>query len=309
MDIVLYENLENKDELFILWMKSFGWPGTPEWLERFKRYETRIGEGPVGLCGLMDGELAGFVGVMIIPTRNRHGEVEKVGGIYAIATRPIYSRRGIGKRLLEASEEYLREQGAKLVFLTTSRSIVAYRWYCDAGYNAVEIVDNYPYMYNIFNPGREVDKDRKQDEKYKLDFDQIQNTFDWFVRNRSGFVIRDQKYLKAAEMIGAFTPKLSYSTDKGHAFLRSSCDTIQFQEILARDEQTYRELIKLGESRAKYAAAAIHPFDDKARKTLENLGYLTDRGNFGILMYKSLDGTKFQTLYDETFTISRLDWF
>ncbi|MBD3232832.1 MAG: GNAT family N-acetyltransferase [candidate division Zixibacteria bacterium] len=309
MDTVLYENLENKEELFILWMKSFGWPGTPEWLERFKYYETRIGKGPVGMCGLMDGKLVGFVGIMIIPTRNKYGEVEKVGGIYAIATRPDYSRRGIGRRLLEASENYLREQGAKLAFLTTSRSIVAYKWYCDAGYNVVEIVDNYPYMYNIFNPPRQVDKDRKQDEKFKLDFDQVQTTFDWFVRNLCGFVIRDKKYLKAAEMIGVFTPKLSYSTDRGHAFLRSSCDTIQFQEILARDEQSYRELIEMGESKAKYAAAAIHPFDRTASSIFENMGYVTDKGNFGVLMYKSLDGAEFSALYDERFMISRLDWF
>jgi len=309
MDIIPYSDLKIKDDFFILMLKSFGWPGSAGWLANFKKYETRIGNVPVGMCGLIDGKLVGFVGIMTIPTRTRHGEIENVGGIYAVVVRPSYMRQGIGRKLLDASENYMRQQGMKLSFLTTSRSIVAFQWYCDVGYEVVETVDDYPYMYKILASPPSVIKKKRNVKKNKLDVKKVQDLFDWYNSKHCGFVIRNLKELKSREMTDVFSSKLSIMVDGGYALLKSGCEAIQYKEILARNQKTYRELIKLAEAKAKYASAAIYPFDPKAQKAFLKARYRTDYGNYSVLMYKQLAGTKFTDLYDDSFMISELDWF
>jgi ribosomal protein S18 acetylase RimI-like enzyme len=309
MDIVSYRDLESEEDIFMLWLKSFGWPGTAAWLENFKKYETRISDGPVGMCGLIKGKIAGFVGIMSIPTRTRHGDIENVGGIHDVSVHPSYARRGTGRKLLEAAEEYLRGQGTRLVFLTTSRSIVAYQWYCDVGYRVIDIVDDYPHMYKIFSPPQTLRKKDIPQKKHKLDLKHVQKLWDWYGGRHCGFTIRNLKDLKSREMMDDFSKKLSISVKSGYALLRSRCDTIQYVEILARSQKAYRELIKLADSRAKYAAVAIQPFDRKAREAFEKARYRFDSGQYGVLMCKQLAGTTFDDLYDNRFVLSRLDWF
>jgi len=309
MDIVTYRELESKDDVFILWLKSFGWPGAPAWITNFKKYETRIGNGPVGMCGLIKGKVAGFVGIMDIPTRTRHGEIEHVGGIYAVAVKPSYARRGIGRKLLEASENYLRKHGKRLSFLTTMRSIVAYKWYYNVGYRVVDIADNYPQMYKIFDPPQNPKKVSVARKKHKLDLKQVQSLWDWYGGRHCGFSIRSSKDLKSREKNGDFSKKLSISVDGGYALLKSRCETIECLETIARSQKAYLELIKLAEAKAKYASVAILPFDPKAHKAFEKANYKFDYGEFNVLMCKQLDSTKFNDLYDGSFMISRLDWF
>ena len=309
MDILTYRELEHKEDIFILWLKSFGWPGSAKWLANFTKYDTRIGAGPVGMCGLIKGQMVGFVGIMTIPTRTRHGEIENVGGIYAVAVRPSYMRRGIGRKLLEASEKYLQGQGIRLSFLTTSRSIVAYQWYCDVGYEVVGSVESYPYMYKILNPSKSVKKKGMSVEKHRIDLEQVQKLFGWYGSKHCGFVIRGLKDLRAREMEGVFSRNLSITVDGGYALLKRSFGVIQHMEILARSMKAYTELIKLAGSKAKYAAVAIHPFDPKANKAFEEAGYQVDLGNYGVLMYKRLSRTTFEDVYDDSFMISRLDLF
>lgn len=309
MDIIAYRDLESKEDILLLLLKSFGWPGTAAWLANFKKYETRIGNGPVGMCGLIKGKLVGFVGIMTIPTRTRLGEFENVGGIYAVTVRPSYMCRGIGRKLLEASEKYLHKQGMRLIFLTTSRSIVAYKWYCEIGYKVIDIVDNYPYMYKIFDPPQAIKKEGTSKKRHKLDLKQVQGIWDWYGNKHCGFVIRNLKDLKAREMDGNFSKKLSVLVDGGYALLRSRCDTILYMETLARSQEAYRELIRLTEAKAKYAAVAIHPFDPKSQKAFKKAHYQPDWVGYGVLMCKPLAGTTFADLFDDSFIFSGLDWF
>ena len=309
LDIVTYRDLKVKDDIFILWLKSFGWYGTASWMEEYRHLEHWLGDGPIGICGLLDGKLVGFVGIAEIPTRTISGETEIVGGIHTVATRPGLRRQGIGRQLLDAAHDWLREQGHRLVFLTTSTSIVACEWYRGLGYEQVGAIDDYSYFYKVFNPARKVVKDRERDKKHKLDITQPVELFEWFARNRCGFVDRTPKLLKARQQVGMFDRKLSLSVDGGYALLNSSFGCIRYCEILTRTKKAYRELIKLAEAKAGRAAVAIHPFDPKAVEVFRARGYIDDPGSYAILMVKSLDGTSFDDLYDDSFMISRLDWF
>lgn len=309
MKIITYRELENKEDIFLLMLKSFWAPMSARWFDKFRKYETRIGDGPVGMCGIEKGKLVGFVGMMNIPTRTKKGEIENVGGIYAVAVRPSCMRRGIGRKLLDAAEDYMRNQGTRLSFLTTSRSIVAYKWYCNIGYKDVAEVDRLPHMYKYFKPSHKPDKKPNTPKEYRLDNKKAQKLFEIYSQNHCGFVIRTMTDLKAREMDNVYDKKISLAVDGGYALLRISLGTVQFKEILARTQKAYKKMIKLAEAKAKYASVAIYPFDPVAQKIFEKAGYGRDMGSYGILMCKSLDGTKYYDLYDKSFLFSRIDWF
>jgi ribosomal protein S18 acetylase RimI-like enzyme len=309
MEIITYRELEKKEDIFLLLLKSFWLPASACWFQEYMKYETRIGDGPVGMCGIDSGRLVGFVGMMNIPTRTKQGEIENVGGIYMVAVRPSCMHQGIGKKLLNAAEEYMRKQGTRLSFLTTSRSIVAYNWYRKIGYEDVIEVDQLPHMYKYFRPSHKADKRQTTSKGYRIDIKKVQKLFDHHIRNRCGFVIRTTMDLKAREMVSIYNKKMSIAVDGGYALLRSSFDTVQFMEILARTQNAYKKLIKLAEAKARYASVAIYPFDPVALANFEKAGYRTDLGSYGVLMCKPLEGTSFYDLYDESFLLSRIDWF
>ncbi|MCP4580407.1 MAG: GNAT family N-acetyltransferase [candidate division Zixibacteria bacterium] len=308
MKIITYDKLKKRDDIFMLWLKSFGWAGAPAWLSNFARYDTRIGESPVGMCGIINDKIVGIVGIMTIPTRTKLGKTEEIGGIYGIATRPSYNRRGVGRQLLEASERYFKDRGMKFSFLTTERPIVAYKWYLKAGYSDVTTVDNYPFMYKVFSrPNPKPEKSTSRE--YRFDLKKAREIFDWYAKSHCGFTIRSAKLFKSHDMAGSFTKKISVMVDNGYALLQNNCDSILIKEIVAKTQKTYRALIRLAEKRAKYAVAAIHPFDPKARKALAAAGYQNDKGNYGTLMCKPLGKSRFSDYYDKNFMISKVDWF
>jgi hypothetical protein len=164
-------------------------------------------------------------------------------------------------------------------------------------------------MYKHFKPSHKSDKKPNTPKEYRLDIKKAQKLFDSYSQNHCGFVIRSTTDLKAREMEGVYNKKISLTVDGGYAFLRTSFDTVQFMEVLARTQKVYKQLIKMAEAKAKYASLAIYPFDPVAQNIFEQGGYKTDMGSYGCLMCKSLDGTKYYDLYDKSFLLSRIDWF
>ncbi|MFH1891250.1 MAG: GNAT family N-acetyltransferase [Candidatus Zixiibacteriota bacterium] len=309
MKIVPYCDLENKDDILVLWVKSFGWMATADWFEKLRKYDSRLSSGPIGMCGIVNGELVGFVGIMLIPTRNRHGEAEQIGGIYSIATRSSHRRSGIGRKLLNASEQYMRENGIRLSMLTTSRAIVAHRWYCDVGYKEVESMAKLPFLYKILHHSNKSLSAKKPASDVKIDLTKVSPIFDWYTRDKCGFVIRNQNDLKVRELDGLIDRKLSVAVDGGYALLLKSFDSIQYVEILARSKRAYRDLLRIAESRARQSAISYQVFDPKAQGVMLESGYKADYGTFDVLMYKPLGSEKFSNIFDKSFTISRLNWF
>jgi hypothetical protein len=85
--------------------------------------------------------------------------------------------------------------------------------------------------------------------------------------------------------------------------------SIIIKEILAKNQKTYRELIKLAEAQTEYGVLAFHPFDPNAQKAFIRAGYKSEPGNFITLMCKPLVKYKFADYYDDSFILSKVDWF
>jgi GNAT superfamily N-acetyltransferase len=308
MKMLSYRELANKDDIFILWLKSFYWAGTPNWLDNYMKYDEWLIESPIGMCGLIGKKLVGFVGMMVIPTRTRHGDIEKVGGIYGIAVRPSYSRQGIGRKLMFAAEDYFRERGIRYSFLTTARFLTAYNWYIQDGYRDIPAVEKYPYMYKIFKKPNK-NPIMRTTKEYKFNHKEMLALFEHYAKTHCGFTVRTPRHLKTREIENVYSKKLSILTDKGYALLANNTDSIIIKEIYATNQKTYSHLIKMAEQRAKYAVAAQHPFDSGAIKALKKAGYTIDQGNYITAMYKELGKDKFSNAYDKNFMISKVDWF
>ncbi len=311
MRIITYHELKDKTELFLIWAKSFGWLCTPKQMDYWVRTDERLIGTPVGVCAIIDGNLAGFVGIMEIPTRNKHGEAELVGGLWAVSTRPMYARQGVGGYLLEAAENHFRSRGVRLSLLTTSRTLISYRGYVSFGYREVEKVNGYSHYYKI--PQRSAKADPfppgPKGKAPKLDFEKIRSNFDRYARNHCGFTNRLIGALKEQQQMGVFEPRYSTVQDEGHLLANSQMSSLGVAETIAFNQKTARELIQRA---VKLSGAGIYVryvFDPLVAATLEKMSFRKDPGSYGVLMAKPLAGVSFDDVYDDTFLWSSADFF
>jgi len=103
---------------------TFGGPSAEERLDLHRRY-------PASFVAEIDGEIAGFVGVG--PSRDADAE----GELYTIYVDPAHWGTGIGRELIQAGEDRMRELGFRQVILwVLDGNDRAQRFYEDAGWSA-----------------------------------------------------------------------------------------------------------------------------------------------------------------------------
>jgi ribosomal protein S18 acetylase RimI-like enzyme len=311
MQIITYHELKDKTDLFLLWAKSFGWLCTPKQMDHWVKTDERLIGTPVGVCAIIDSKLAGFVGIMEIPTRDKRGETEMVGGIWGVATRPMYARQGVGGHLLEAAENHFRSKGIRLSLLTTSRTLISYRGYVSFGYREVEKVNGYAHYYKI--PRRSAKADLfppgPKGKAPKLDLKQIRSNFNRYARNHCGFTNRLTGALKEQQEMGYFDPKYSTVQEEGHLLSSSQTGSLWISEIIAFNQRTARELIQLAVKSSGAGIYVRYVFDPLVAATLEKMSFRKDPGSYGVLMAKPLAGVSFDDVYDDTFLWSSADFF
>ena len=308
LKIVLYRDLEDKTDVMHLWAQSFVWLGTPALIDRWAEVGHSLKDTPIGTCGLIDGKLAGFVGMMEIPTRSKNGDVELVGGIWAIATRPSMARQGVGRKLLDAAEDYFRSRGIRLSLLTTSRSIVAHRWYTNVGYREIEVINQCRHYYKVFKP-TVVRKPKKIQKVEEFDRLQCIANFTRFMRDRCGFVYRAPHRFDYMEKVGNLTPGLSQTSAKGHVIASGQMGAVMVNEMIAVNRTHALEMIKWLERLAEYGVYYRFVFDPVVAAALDKAGYRSDTGAFDVFMCKPLGDVSFDDVYDESFTVSRGEFF
>lgn len=308
LEIVYYTDLKEKNDLMHLWAQSFVWLGTPIVIDQWAKAGHSLKDTPIGTCGLIDGKLAGFVGILELPTRNKRGEVEMVGGIWAIATRPSMARQGVGKQLLEAAENHFRSRGIRLAMLTTSRAIVAYRWYANVGYREIEIVNQLPHYYKVLKPSA---ARRKKKAAKAEEFDRLQcvANFTRFMKDRCGFVYRAPHRFDYMETVGNLHPAFSKVSEHGHVIASPQMGAAMVNEMIADNKTQATEMIKWLESQVDNGVYCRYVFDPVVAAALERAGYRSDRGGFDVFMWKALGEVGFDDVYDETFTVSRGEFF
>lgn len=308
LQIVYYTDLKDKADLLYLWAQSFGFLMTAKTVDAWAKVGHGLKDTPIGTCGLIDGKLAGFVGMLELPTRSKQGDVEMVGGIWAIATRPSMARQGVGRKLLEAAENHFRERGIRLSMLTTSRSIVAHRWYSGVGYREVEVVNQYPHYYKVLKASPKL---KSKKPLAAVDFDRVQcvANFTRFMKDRCGFVYRAQERFDYMETVGNLGKGTSKTTERGHVIASTQMGAAMVNEMIAENQTAALEMIKWVESCVENGVYYRYVFDPMVAKALTKAGYRSDTGAFDVFMCKPLGNVGFDDVYDESFTVSRGEFF
>ncbi len=304
MEIVTYRELKPKDDFMVLMEMGFGTPVTPAAFAENINRDIRLKKGPVGFCAVENGNLAGFVGVLDIPTRTVDGKEEMVGGICAVATNARFAKRGICKTLMHRAHLHFREKKYPFSFLTTSRTIIAYALYVRMGYVEVDKVNRYPMAYKVLGKNSEGKK-----SKAKLNYDKIYQIHQEFVKDKSGFVIRQKDFGGLFAQWETFDKNKSIQKQNGYALIREVKKTIKIQELLSLDDSTYEKLLDQVESIAPAGVLDRLVTDEKLLKIYQKRGYNIQEGSNAVLMVKKLSDRGFEQAYSDKFHIGLLDYF
>jgi len=304
MEIVTYRQLKPKDSFMLLMDQAFWWPLSPAHLEKLINLDIRLKNSPVGFCAVEDGKLAGFVGVMDIPTRTVSRNEETVGGIWCVATNPRFAKRGISKTLMDKAHQYFLEKKYHFSFLTTSRTIIAYAIYVKMGYVEVEKVNLYPEAYKVFN---EVKPELKSETG--LDSAKIFNIYQESVRDKTGFVVRQNDFLAVSSERKRFDEKKSIQIENGYALVGGPREVSRIMELVSLDEQTYHKLLDQVESMTPNGVIDRMITDEKLLKIYKSRGYRIEEGDHGVVMVKKLGKFNFEEKYGDAFHIGMMDLF
>lgn len=305
MDVITYRELEPKDEIMMLMELAFWWSISPQDLEEVINIDIRLRNSPVGFCAVKDGRLAGFVGVMDIPTKTFKGKTEIVGGIWAVATNPDFARQGICQNLMEEAHNYFLKKKYRFSFLCTTRTIIAYRIYKKLEYVEVEYVNQFPGVYKVLDKTQSVDK--KADSK--LDPEKIYRIYEKFTENKTGFAVRQKDFVTMFAKRRRFDEGKSLQKERGYALLGKDRDVIKVADMVALDDATYGELIDEIEQLTKNGVISRLVADEKLLRAYKSKGYHVQRGDDGVLMVKNLTDVSIDKLYRDSFYMGSLDWF
>jgi len=284
--------------------QAFWWTIAPSDMEKIINLDIRLKNGPVGFCAVENGKLAGFVGVLDIPTRTLSGKEEVVGGIWCVATSPRFAKRGICKLLMDRAHQYFQEKKYFFSFLQTSRTLIAYAIYVKMEYVEIDKVNRYPEAYKVFQK----DKLEKKPD-IKLDPSKILAIYQEFVRNRTGFVVRQKDFVKMFSERKRFDEKKSIQNEDGYALTSEARNVIKIQELISQDERAYHKLLDRVEAVAQSGVIDRMITDEKLVKLYKDRGYSIEEGDHGVFMVKKLGEIDFDETYGNAFHIGMLDLF
>ena len=305
MKIVSYRELEPKDDFMMLMELAFWWPISPGTMEERIRTDARLKDSPVGFCAVEEGTLVGFVGVMDIPTRTLEGEVETIGGVWAVATDPGFARQGICKTLMEKAHDYFRSQNYRFSFLCTTRTIIAYAFYRKSGYEEVEAVNQSKGAFKVLDRAESAARSVSP----TIDPERIYRLYERFVQGRTGFVVRQKDFVTMYAKRKRFDEKKSIFKEDGYALLTESQDVTKVQELVAFDKATYEELIDEIEQAAKSGVINHVITDELLLGVYKSRGYRIQSGEDGVMMVKNLTEANIEKVYGKSFYLGILDWF
>jgi GNAT superfamily N-acetyltransferase len=285
MEIIPYAQFEGRHQMLPLFHHAGHNPFDYRLRARPGSLDFRIIKGHEGLCGVEDGELLGFVGLMDIPTR-----------------------RGVSKALMEASHEYFHERGFRFSFLTTYGSWGAHRLYRKLGYEDVKPVTGCSSAYLLVESDSEADG--HPDGSLTPTEESVADLFEQFTSQFTGFVVRPKEYLGYVARRGGISWDRSLEMEGGYVLARERSRCIQVREMVAMDSAVQERLLDALEHKADNGSVLDSLV---TTPTLQDgyvsRGYHLYAGRYGVLMAKQLGDVSMNEVYGDRFYISAMEWF
>ncbi len=305
MKILTYLELQEKSALLPLMEQAFGWTFDPSEFEKTIESDPRLRDGCVGFCAIDNAEILGYVGVLDLNTRLLDGTIEKVGGIYGVATSPGHTRRGVCTELMNRAHEYFEAKDYRFVFLTTSPTIVAFSLYRKLGYSNVT---SFPSAYKVKETKSAMN--RKKVETPKAYFDKMLEPYSHYAESRTGFVIRDKPYMRMLFKTAEIHPRECLITQEGYAVFKKQRNHIMIRELIAKNQKGMGELVDFCEREARNMVFARAVLDRDLLEVYRSRRFMVLREGHGVLMVKELvEHESFKNAYGDRFFMTSLDHF
>lgn len=307
MEIRTYQDLEQKSILLPLVEQAFGWPFDPIEFEKTVKADPRLRNSCVGFCALKEGKALGYVGVMDLTLRASDRTVEKVGGLYGVATSSGYTRQGICTALLNRAHEYFMAKDYRFSLLTTSSTIVAHSLYEKMGYYDVA---SFPSAYKIRQKGeRHEISEPEGDSKWNLA--RMLELFREYVKSKTGFVVRDEAYMKMLMKQYEISAKECIMTQRGYVIFKKEKKQARVRELVAQNNKEMDRLIRLVENKAqRIVIGRLGAWDPALGRAYMSRGFTVLETGYGVLMAKELLAkAPFNVFYGKRFYMSALDHF
>jgi ribosomal protein S18 acetylase RimI-like enzyme len=286
--------------------QAFGWPFDPLEFEKTIKADPRLRDSGVGFCAVIEGKTVAYVGVMDLTTRTVNDKVERVGGIYGVATLPGHTRKGICTALLNRAHEHFLEKGCRLSFLTTSTTIVAYALYKKLGYFDVT---SFPGVYKVREKAN-TQKTVKREKASRLNLAKMLEIYQEYVKSKTGFVVRDESYMKMLAKTHEIAGKECITTEKGYVIFKKDKKQVRIRELVAQDKKEMNKLIGMVEDKAQSVVYGRDVLDPTLREAYEDRGFTALDSGHGVLVVKELTAdASFKETYGKRFYMSALDHF
>jgi predicted acetyltransferase len=246
---------------------------------------------------------------MDLVTRTLDGKVEYVGGIYGVATLPSHARKGISTALMIRVHEHFREKNYHFSFLCTSHTLVAYAMYQKLGYT--DLLER-PSAYKVLNQKKP--KVAGEERSGKIDFDKILKVYMKFVKDKTGFVVRDKAYLEMLKKIGYFSGRDCIVEEDGYVIFRSLFGTwykaTWIRELVALSTKQVNRLVELVEAKARDLIMDRDVIDNDLLQVYKSRDYMIEKRSHGVIMVKPLTAdASFKKTYGDKFYLTDLDFF
>ncbi len=306
MRILTYQQLDQKRSLLPLMDQAFGWPFDPLEFDKNIKADPRLRDSGVGFFAVPEDKTVACVGVMDLATSTVDNKVERVGGIYGVATLPGHTRKGICTALLNRAHEHFLEKNYRFSFLTTSPTIVAHGLYKKLGYFDVT---SFPGVYKVKEKPKK-QKTVKREKASKLNLTRMLEIYREYVKNKTGFVARDETYMKMLAKIHEIAAKESITTEKGYVIFKKDKKQVRIRELVAHDKREMKKLIRIVEDKAQNVIYGRDVLDPTLREAYADRGFTVLNSGHGVLMVKELTShASFKKAYDNRFYMSALDHF
>jgi predicted acetyltransferase len=244
---------------------------------------------------------------MDLTLRTVAGKMEKVGGLYGVATLPRYTRQGVCTTLINRAHGYFLEKGYRFSFLTTSPTIVAHALYSKLGYYDVgSLLSAYKMKEKT-----ELHEASKHETVSRWDYDKMLELFHEFVRSRTGFAVRDEPYLKMLIRQYEISARECIITQEGYAIFKKEKKIARIRELVARSRREMSQLIGLVEDKAKsIVIGRMGVWNPTVDQAYRSRGFTVLETGYGVLMVKELvKDASFRDSYGDRFQMSALDGF
>jgi predicted acetyltransferase len=305
MKIVAYRDLESKNGLLPLQEQAFGWPFNEREFNRFTKTDPRLKNGAVGFCAVEHEKVVSYVGVLDLATRTLDRTLKSEGGIYGVATLPEHTRQGLSTALFNTAHEHFKEKGYQFSFLNTSPNLVAYSLYKKLGYSDAT---SYPSAYKIIKPKKTTTP--KEKTPAKPDLNKLLATYNTYVKNKTGLVVRDKQYLERLMKDKRLTGRGISVSEKGYVIYKKEPDATRIRELIAQNKEEMNKLIGAVEEKTREVLFAKAVLDQTLLQTYQARGYTVLQSGHSVFMAKLLTTqTSLKHEYGENFFQTDLDHF